>query len=380
MLPPALRRLVEQRKAENASEVWTKALVLSWTDVGAAMRMLEHGDFGSSVETQKATLLTFLVQEKLDILAEGLSLLTDPTERNRVSSSAFNHWKNTSPRDLGAYAMKALDGAIKNRALQAAITGLQTKGDNLEAIDLLKKMPLSRERAVVLDEFAFGFAQNDPHGALQWVKTLELADERVAAQRRVIQSSSQAMETTALIEMANQELDPEMRRTWVACIADKLIVDDLPRAIEWAKSLPAENRGAVDRKIAISTANTNLDTATQMVLRLEDVRGRQTALDAITHKIAQKDVRLAGDWMTSLPLEYQEFVAGKIASEWFDIDSEAASTWVGNLPVGRVRDRAIVGLANRLALFDRKAAQELVTKVSDPGIRRLAKQLPSQRP
>ena len=75
-------------------------------------------------------------------------------------------------------------------------------------------------------------------------------------------------------------------------------------------------------------------------------------------------------WIAGHPLgDRIANIGQRLTGEWADRDPEAASTWLGTLQPGKVRDEAATGLAKAVAPFDPKAAFAWALEIADGNLR-----------
>ena len=100
------------------------------------------------------------------------------------------------------------------------------------------------------------------------------------------------------------------------------------------------------------------------------VKGMADARKAFASQWADLDPEAAGDWAKSLPDDAgAKATASGLVAAWASYDEYAASAWVANLPAGQARDGAAASLVGSIARGQPEAAWQWATAISDPTTR-----------
>jgi len=96
------------------------------------------------------------------------------------------------------------------------------------------------------------------------------------------------------------------------------------------------------------------------------VKGMADARKAFASQWADLDPEAAGDWAKSLPDDAgAKATASGLVAAWASYDEYAASAWVANLPAGQARDGAAASLVGSIARGQPEAAWQWATAISD---------------
>jgi hypothetical protein len=372
-LPSSISELIDKARSVDANSPWADALEKGWSDITFGYHALELAYTGADLEERKTNLLCFIAAEKLTVLKGGLELLNDSNLRQQALSSVVNAWMRKDPAYLAEYANTQLTGQTRNFALSTAIGALGKTGNFVTAVSYLDAIPYSQQRIAAVNELVRAWGDRDAESAGEWVRKLTLPEERKSASVQLVSVLKDRMTVDALIVAANSELDGELRRAWTLAAGDRFVKADPRSAVVWAEQLSDDVKWRIKADAAKELAKSDLDAGTQMALALSDSKRIRNAIDAIAYEVAVKDIEQGARWLSSLPTTYQERVAVALVTRWYDIDSMRASEWVGSLPAGVVRDRAIFVLATRLATSDLETAQITVNAIGDPKLREAAR-------
>ena len=368
-MPEEMRRIIESARAKGVSNYWADAIELVFT-VGftAAVDSLRKFVPPEQLDEKISNLLSFVGQERLEFLSEGVQLIHDPRQRAFATSSIIHTWARKDALKLASYATEHLSGDQRNSAFERAIEALGKDARFRDAQTVLNQMPVSTVRTRTIQSLAQRWGRADIAGGFAWARQFTSQEDRLKAERALIGQASDGASLERLQELATLYATEETRITWDSVIGKKLVDTDVAAAAAWAETLQPASRDRLRHRIAVKIAQTDLVQGTALALRIKG----PSAIDEIHRDLWQKDVRATTDWMWTLPDEYQHRVVVGIVMQWYRADEPGATAWVESLPASGVRDRAIMWLAWEVDRAHPGAGEAVASKIADPKFKEIA--------
>jgi hypothetical protein len=365
-LPNKLHAMVVQLRASgNARQIaWADAIELAWTDFEAACRLLAK-DYPSELVEKREFLLILIGSEDWRKGLAGVDLVDDFRSRKSIVSALVYHWSRTDVSALLAFA-EHLEGGERTMALERAIQPLLAAGRFSDAEDTMRKMPPSNERKIAVQEIARARGRKDPHEALLWAASLENPDEEREAVRYAMSEAIPAWSVDELLQLADTSTQPGVKQMCISAAAAKLAASDVNAGLAWAEKLPTDLKSIAKRRIARELARTDPARATSLALELP---APDQLLDEVQRQLIGQGPERVIAWMNTLPEEYQEREADGLVRHWYRIDPEKVSSWTNQLPLGRVRDRALAALAGSISEKDVSSAREVALQIANDRLR-----------
>jgi hypothetical protein len=215
-----------------------------------------------------------------------------------------------------------------------------------------------------ISDLARGWATRDPAAALKWAAGLETEVMRKDASARVLQTWADSAPDKAAAA-SGEIADADTRRQSRSAIAEAWARKSPQEALEWAATLPAEDRyGALSKIWSVTAADNPAHSGEQLANALRETGGISEAANSLTASAGD----VAKTWTAKNPGEAAAWAAalteGKardaalagVAAQWAEADQTAASRWVQSLPAGNSRDEAVGSLVNAIAAGDPEAA------------------------
>jgi hypothetical protein len=347
----------------NDQKAWADVLELAWTDFPAAWQLVARA-LPSRVTEQREVLLLMIGEEDLHKALAGLELITDPARRKGILTSLLSH----RAKDVAALLELAqyLQEDERPIAFEKAIPLMLASGRFSEADDLMLKIPLSPNRKSVIREIARARARVDPHEALLWAGNIESPDEQLDAVRSAMSEAIPKWSTDELLELADTSTLPQVKKMCISAVAAKLAETDANSGLAWAEQLPADLKGIAKRRIARELAKTDPARATSVALQIP---GPDQLLAEVQRHLIEQGPEPVIVWINTLPEEYREREAWVLVGHWYRIDPQQVSSWVNQLPPGRVRNRALAALATNLQKRDVPSARQVLSQIDDAELR-----------
>jgi hypothetical protein len=222
-------------------------------------------------------------------------------------------------------------------------------------------------------EMAGAWASRDPAAALKWAGGLETEKMRKDASAQILRSwadSAPDKAAAASVDIA----DADTRRQARTAIAETWARKSPQEALEWASSLPPEDRFSALAKVWTATANDDpAKSGRQLADALPDAAGINGATDGLSNSAGAvartwtaKDPGEAAAWAANLTAgKARDAALAGVAAQWAETDQAAASQWVKSLPNGSSRDEAVGSLVNAIAAGDPEAALQWAASVEN---------------
>jgi hypothetical protein len=365
-LPRQLRATVAQLRATGTADqkAWADVLELAWNDLPAAWQLVAKS-FPSRVTEQRESLLLMIGHEDCRKALAGLDLMDDPARRKNIFTVIVSTWANKDLASLLEYA-KHLEGDERSVTLEKAIPRLLADERFGEADDLLLQIPNLPTRKYVIREIARARGRKDPHEALLWAGNIERADEQHEAISYAMSEAIPKWSTEELLELADTSTLPYLKKMCISAVAARLAETDANSGLAWAEQLPADLKGIAKQRIVRELAKTDPARATSLALQLP---APDQLLDEVQRHLIKHGPERVIAWMYTLPEEYREREAWGLVDHWYRLDPQQVSSWVNQLPPGRVRNRALAALATNISRRDVTSAREVLSRIDDAELR-----------
>jgi hypothetical protein len=365
-LPHRLYAIIARLRASGKKDEndWADALELAWSDFPAAWQLVAKA-FPSRVREQREVLLLMIGQEDWHRALAGLELLSEASHRKTALGALVFYWARKDVTSLLEFAQH-LEGDERSTALEKAIPPLLASGRFGEADDLLLQITASFPRKTVIREIARARGRKDPHEALLWAATIENPDEQREAISFAMSEAIPRWGTEELLELADTSTVPYVRTMCISAVAAKLVDPDANIGLAWAEQLPADLKGIAKRRIAMELAKKDPARSTSVALQLP---APDQLLDEVQRNLVKQGPERVIAWMNTLPEEYREREAWVLVGHWYHIDPKRVSSWIDQLPSGRVRNRALAALATNISKHDVSSARAVLSRIDDAQLR-----------
>ncbi len=247
---------------------------------------------------------------------------------------------------------RALDAAIavqnaglRKRTIQGVLMTVANT-DPLLAISYLDQIDNKEIEQTVTYTVVSSWARSDPHAAIEWVLARSGHDQRRLLSR--IGSSVIHQDTEEAIRLLPR-LDEQTASEWRIQIVSQLATRG---STAEAQSFLAQHKGHDDYNsmftaVVRSIASSDFQSALQMAHSVPDAREKDGVLASLAQQHVEVDPAESVRLISLISDQEQRLsTTSQLVRQWHRLDSEAAASWARNLPRGRQRDSAIVGLAS----------------------------------
>ena len=305
--------------------------------------------------------------------AQLASLQGNPIARFSGTAALASGWLAKNPDEFVSFLTDKSKGSDpKLEEMRRMMTGSLFSGmnslDPATAERLIKAAPVDQRSNLILEA-----ARNNPDidVTMAGVRAIEEArspEQRADVHQRVARIIAERGDPAAAIEYSSGQTDPKDRKAGYSSALSTWMQEDKEAATAWIASQPPDIqaeaasglRGRVSEMNAKELASfaDTVDPSVQPQLwsmGLKSAAERDPA-DAVSFlpKVAPED----------RPQSYQT-----VAESWTRKDPEAASGWIDQLPSGKEKDQAIVGMTNSIGSKEPDSATLWAATIQDPGTR-----------
>ncbi len=382
-------------------------LHLSWLAVAAgtfyAGTTLKKGDASASVGGPARTVVggNLTAAERAGTL-KSTAVSRDASIADFLSRYELGSGKPLTPdrmRQAMSEALKETD-PVKSTMLFArlleemtpdnAAASLATLRESISGFEMMRYMPLlayqwgtvdSKNAFAELDKqdgrmammgkpiILAGLASKDPAAAQAWLAEQKELPGKEFYTQAIIGGLAKSDVAAAVAFAAKQEKAEDRTRS-AETIAQEKIKGGIEGAAAWASSLtdPDMKKGAM-QSVASQLARTDLTKAADYVKQYASESWAGGAIGDVTSRLANKDPQEGLKFAESLsganqPVAYRESIQA-----WTRSDSEAASKYVNQMPVGANRDASASALASSISRDDPASAIAWTSSIADPKVR-----------
>ncbi len=214
-----------------------------------------------------------------------------------------------------------------------------------------------------------GLASKDPAAAQAWLAEQKELPGKEFYTQAIIGGLAKSDVAAAVAFAAKQEKAEDRTRS-AETIAQEKIKGGIEGAAAWAAGLtdPDMKKGAM-QSVASQLARTDLTKAAEYVKQYAAESWAGGAIGDVTSRLANKDPQEGLKFAESLsganqPVAYRESIQA-----WTRSDSEAASKYVNQMPVGANRDASASALASSISRDDPASAIAWTSSIADPKVR-----------
>ncbi|MEY2905944.1 MAG: hypothetical protein RLZZ408_415 [Verrucomicrobiota bacterium] len=259
----------------------------------------------------------------------------DPAAALSLARSSDEDQKYALGWAVDGWSLKDTDAAIayvaqlpdynKISILESMILTLGPKNPD-KAINLLEQLPAGDQKYALL-AFANNWGQSDPKAALDW---------------------------------ANQQTNPDLKSRILSGVISGMAQKDPDRALELARSLPAEERHDSMQNICYALSKSDPIRALDLAQSLPAER-RDTALYNFLKILSESDPKGAIEYAMNLPSsENIDSQVGVMASEWITVDPGGAIDWYASLTDPKLKGKVAVSMIGNLSQVDPDRAINLL--------------------
>ncbi|HUF60904.1 MAG TPA: hypothetical protein VMN36_02410 [Verrucomicrobiales bacterium] len=350
-------------------------------DAEAAGRELDRFSLSLPEAEAHAAMAEYLMElaaGQPELAAFFLSRISRVNERRRLLEAITGAWAQSAPEDLYHWAQENLAGAERLKASEGAILALAESEAWDRAAEFLDGLPFSTERTGITERLAQLWAWSDPASAFSWAFQIEdqsnrgralvamadqLAVKRPDLAAQVLHSEGQAGRVKTDITRA-------LARAQAGGNIDLNLVSSLSEALQQA----------YHTEVVATLRKTGVHQALDYAAGLEDVASRTEGVRLVLDEIFQRNPAEAAAQFSAFEdaEAVQPALADWFVDRWYALDSEAASMWIGELPPGEVRDRAVLSLVQNVSQTDLDAAAAWAGAIEDQDLQKAAAEWLSQ--
>jgi hypothetical protein len=279
-------------------------------------------------------------------------------------ASVFEKWAAKDLRAALARAENLPPGTLRTRVL-STVAGAWAQTDPAAAASYAASLTDMAARKDMIEHVAMRWADVNASAAADWVRTLPAGVARANAAFHVSERLALS-NPAAAAELAVAEVGQHPHA--LGRIASTWAKTDLPKAVEWMKSLP-EGRAkyAVLSHVVVHWAQSDPQTAADYAMSLPDAGEmsgrtgaslRNEAIQDVIHQWAQTDPRAALAWSR----EHGDAELGLIIENWARNEPLEAGHFVSSLPAGDAQNAAAAHVASIWARSDPNGAADWVAQ------------------
>ena len=241
------------------------------------------------------------------------------------------------------------------------------------AMEAIKTEPDTMRRDAALNALAKGIAIEDLPAALKYLNGRESSKLNRELMLRLARRWTEA-NPRAASDWVVQNAAGAMRQDAINGVAIVWASQNLTEAVEWARTLPAEDRQGGLASIAYETARTHPMEAMKLAIEMAPGAGRDELVAHTANQWASSAPKEAGDWASKIPdVAVRELVLSGIATVWGQTDPAlAASLALKSISPGKAQDDAVIGIVQRWAQEKPLEAASWVTQFPEGSLRETA--------
>lgn len=274
-----------------------------------------------------------------------------------------------SPEAAFAWAQSMPEGITKLNILQAIAEGL-VRSDPRRALALVENFPAGDRRERGLRHLAHLWAEHDFGAALAWVQGRSDVNERHATLLTMLSQWARADLHGSLAFALSL---PGTKQSEALQQIGRFVALQSPAdLLRWTAQLP---EGAARKSFygAALTLMIERSPAEAAALISREPNPDRHATQWVAQQWSHRDPSAAAQWLRSLPpAQVPAEAARHVANNWTNSDPQSSAHWIGSLPPGPLRDAAMQGSVDALALRMPEMAAGLALQIGDTGRRHRA--------
>jgi hypothetical protein len=290
--------------------------------------------------------------------------MENAASRKQVLNSVVEQWADSDPQALIAWSKNVQDDELRRSAVSRGISQLAAM-DVPAALSQIETMPGGEERDQAVMAAANSLGQQDARGAVQLLNQLEPGIERTQALSRACSIWANS-EPRAAVEWLFQNSPPSKDGYELTNVLWQWASTAPNEAVSWAEGLPAgERRETALAGVAVSLSYQEPARAQKLFDQLSP-DAKASVAERFAASLGQQDPNKARAWAEALPPGKAQAVAlGTVAYQMASKNVADAAQWLDKLPVGEVRDRAVMGFSNYAGRRDPEGALAWAVTISD---------------
>ena len=233
-----------------------------------------------------------------------------------------------------------------------------------EAIDAYNQLPEGPSRFSELRLLTFSWAQVDPTGAMDWVKSLDGFEQRIGSGS--IMDSWARYDADGAIAWANENFEGAegSENPYFVGIISGMAENNLVGATDLMTELPfGRVRGRAVSVLFEQTWRKGEDVAMHWAENLPEGSIQNFAYQEIAEKIIRDDLGRAVQWVETMEeSEVKTAVSEDVAEKWARKNPIEAAQWVEQMPEGEARSESMEEVVTQWARKDPTATADWLNK------------------
>lgn len=288
-----------------------------------------------------------------------------------MKASLANDLMATWPtNDFGAAVKWLYDNEMPSALMEKALFTLIQKNTKLHEADMKKLVEELPPGKVGDSSFAYLseiLYNKDKNLCLEWSLSLpEGVGKNIVLQSYFARSMSESP-VEAMNNVLGMNLDPRVVSSIGSSMMGSWGHKDPVAAMEWAAEIDGSPnmKNAFKTQVALSWAVNDLGGLIEYSKGNPQILESEVVITKLISNYTKSNPDQAARWLIDSGRATPDRVK-QVASGWLDTDPQAASTWVGALPTGEIRDSGAMAVAERMAYDDPESAQKWAESISDP--------------
>lgn len=199
-----------------------------------------------------------------------------------------------------------------------------------------------------------GMARQEPAAAILWLENVEPDDQDDFASK-IAASATTADQRTALLDAIDGRDEDPLRISVLQGLARSFEDGDFEKSTEWIENqkLAPEDLEAITSGISVSTFNANAGAWISWMTEHMPPESIETQVITRVKLWTQDNYKAAGDWLETAPDNAAKIPAISAYVERISyIDRTIAEQWALKLPAGERRDAAFEDIIRAIRIFD----------------------------
>ncbi len=356
-------------------------------DPAAALANLSLIDSASTRRSVQSSIITTIADSDPKQALDILHSLPVGQQNTQLYASVFKSWAELDPVAALATLQSLPPGAVRNAATQSVYSGW-AELDPAAALQAIQSLPPGQARNLAQQSVLNELVQQDPEAAAQYLATLPpgsyrnnliistiktwsdtdpaaalawlSANAKGAAYTNSIAgvlTNLSASDPAAALAYVAQLPESAQRETDYGTVLGQYAKDDPTAAFNWLNTNLTDN----DHDTALASAVSQLakvdpDTAAADYLQMPAGGPRDSITGAIADSLAAQDTQAALTWVQNLPADTADSVRSQamksVITAWKNVDPVAAANYVQNLATDPTLAGPIGGVAYAYAGVD----------------------------
>lgn len=354
---------------------------LNWANSApdqALQYLLKNEGFSTSRFLYESVIATWLEKNPQQFF-DALPSLGSEEDRFRLIETAA-HIMGSEPLHTERPSLESYlepTGTLRIAALESYYAALAKAHPN-HLFQLINNMESGQLKSDAIIQLAANIAQKDASAALQWYRQLQPSEDRDQVFQSLIDplvEQNMAEAERVLAELSTNTSDSEAYRGLAMALVRAKAHDNFYTAIEWANSQISndEHYQQILAKVGEEWIGKDPLLALENVVTWEHSPTKDEFLSkiALSESVPEKlTAQQATEFLQRLPNEkLQRTTVEHLVEEWFLSNPQEVSVWIGSLPIGLLKDTALISYVEKLYEYDEQEAQDVVNSLKNPALK-----------